>query len=219
MVHFNFGFWDCHSALYVSGRRMIPTFDAARAALVDDLDQRGLLESTIVLALGEMGRIPTGTVGAHSDYAQVVFCAGGGFRGGNVGGATDRLGDRVADKFYKIESFGRTLYHLLGIDSDTIVTTRANRPIKLIAEEAPIIQGSDSLTSAHARQLPLQIRRMRFGVGATTSSRQSVPYACQSTWHPRPVAPGNLVSSSMRFGLLDRMSQPTPVEQTEASNI
>ncbi|OAI48508.1 hypothetical protein AYO44_18765 [Planctomycetaceae bacterium SCGC AG-212-F19] len=140
VVHFNFGYWDWHSDLYPSGRRIIPSFDAGLALLLDDLDQRGLLDSTIVLALGEMGRIPGGNSSSHSDHAQFVLAAGGGFKGGNVVGATDKLGDRVADKFYKIESFGRTLYHLLGIDPDTVVTTPANRPIKLIAEEAPIIQ-------------------------------------------------------------------------------
>ena len=140
VVHFNFGYWDWHTDLYGSGRRTIPTFDAALALLLDDLDQRGLLEATIVLALGEMGRIPGGNSSSHSDHAQFVLCAGGGFKKGCVVGATDKLGDRVADKFYKIESFGRTLYHLLGIDPDTIVTTPANRPIKLIAEEAPIIK-------------------------------------------------------------------------------
>ena len=46
----------------------------------------------------------------------------------------------MTDKFYKVESFGRTLYHLLGIDPDTIVHTPGNRPIKLIAEEAPLIR-------------------------------------------------------------------------------
>ena len=55
-------------------------------------------------------------------------------------GATDRLGERVTDKFYKVESFGRTLYHLLGIDPDTTVTTPAARPVRLIAEDAPLIR-------------------------------------------------------------------------------
>ena len=55
-------------------------------------------------------------------------------------GGTDARGERVTDRFYKIESFGRTLYHLLGIDPDTVVTTPANRPVRLIAEDAPLIR-------------------------------------------------------------------------------
>src|SRR5262249_5295930 len=111
--------------------------------LLDDLDQRGLLDSTIVLALGEMGRtakVNGGQGRDHNDHAQFVLCAGGGFRGGAVVGATDKLGERIADKFYKIESFGRTPYPLLGIDPETIVTTPANRPVKLIAADAPLIR-------------------------------------------------------------------------------
>jgi hypothetical protein len=69
-----------------------------------------------------------------------VLAAGGGFRRGTVVGATDRKGEQVVDRLYKVESFGRTLYHLLGIDPDTIVNTLNNRPIRLIAEEAPLIR-------------------------------------------------------------------------------
>ena len=69
-----------------------------------------------------------------------MLAAGGGFKRGCVVGATDKLGEQVTDKFYKVESFGRTLYHLLGIDPDTVVHTPANRPVKLIAEDAPLIK-------------------------------------------------------------------------------
>jgi hypothetical protein len=145
VVHFNLGYWDWHGENFVAGRQQIPMFDAGLSALLEDLDARGLLESTIVLALGEMGRHPKcGTdknAGRdHWDYAQFVFAAGGGFKGGNVVGATDKTGAQITDKFYKIESFGRTLYHLLGIDADTQVTTRGGRPVKLIAEDAPVIK-------------------------------------------------------------------------------
>jgi hypothetical protein len=145
VVHFNFGYWDWHGENFVAGRQQIPMLDGALSTLLEDLAERGLLESTIVLALGEMGRHPKcGTAKNagrdHWDYAQFVLAAGGGFRGGNIVGATDKTGSQVTDKFYKIESFGRTLYHLLGIDPDTIVTTPANRPVKLIHEDVPIIK-------------------------------------------------------------------------------
>src|SRR5947209_11625465 len=120
-------------------------FDVALSARLEDLHSRGLLDTTIVLALGEMGRKPQcGTAAGarrdHWDYAQFVLAAGGGFRRGAVVGATDRKGEQVTDAFYKVESFGRTLYQLLGIDPDTTVNTMNNRPIRLIAEEAPIIR-------------------------------------------------------------------------------
>jgi hypothetical protein len=147
VVHFNLGYWDWHGDNFIAGKQQIPMFDASLAALLDDLEVRGLLDSTIVLALGEMGRKPkidnvkaSGAGRDHWDYAQFVIAAGGGFNRGCVVGATDKLGERVIDKFYKVESFGSTLYHLLGIDPETIVTTPANRPVKLIAEDAPIIK-------------------------------------------------------------------------------
>lgn len=147
VVHFNFGYWDWHGDNFTAGRQQIPMLDAALSALLDDLEVRGLLDSTIVLALGEMGRKPkidnpkaAGAGRDHWDYAQFVLAAGGGFKAGNIVGATDARGERVVDRFYKVESFGRTLYHLLGIDPDTVVTTPANRPVKLIVEDAPIIK-------------------------------------------------------------------------------
>ncbi len=147
IVHFNFGYWDWHGDNFTAGRQQIPMLDAALSALLDDLEVRGLLDSTIVLALGEMGRKPkidnpkaAGAGRDHWDYAQFVLAAGGGFRPGAVVGSTDKRGERVIDKFYKVESFGRTLFHLLGIDADTLMRTPADRPIKLIVEDAPIIK-------------------------------------------------------------------------------
>lgn len=145
IVHFSLGYWDWHGENFIAGRQQIPMFDSALSALLTDLDERGLLDSTIVLALGEMGRKPKcGTeknAGRdHWDYAQFVLAAGGGFKRGCVVGATDKLGEQVTDNFYKVESFGRTLYHLLGIDADTIVHSLNNRPMKLIAEDAPLVK-------------------------------------------------------------------------------
>jgi hypothetical protein len=145
MVHFSLGYWDWHGENFVAGRQQIPMFDSGLSALLSDLDERGLLDTTIVLALGEMGRKPKCGTDAkagrdHWDYAQFVLAAGGGFKRGCIVGATDKLGEQVTDNFYKIESFGRTLYHLLGIDADTIVRTQGGRPIKLIAEDGPLVK-------------------------------------------------------------------------------
>jgi hypothetical protein len=147
IVHFSLGYWDWHGENFIAGRQQIPAFDSALSALLTDLDDRGLLDSTIVLALGEMGRKPKCGTDAkagrdHWDYAQFVLAAGGGFKRGCVVGATDKLGEQVTDNFYKVESFGRTLYHLLGIDADTIVHSLNNRPMKLIAEDAPLVEES-----------------------------------------------------------------------------
>jgi hypothetical protein len=145
IVHFSLGYWDWHGENFVAARQQIPMFDNALATLLEELDERGLLDSTIVLALGEMGRKPKcGTeknAGRdHWDYAQFVLAAGGGFKRGSIVGATDKLGEQVTDNFYKVESFGATLYHLLGVDPETFLYTPSNRPIRLIAEDAPIVK-------------------------------------------------------------------------------
>jgi hypothetical protein len=145
VVHFSLGYWDWHGENFIAGRQQIPMFDRALSALLEDLDQRGLLKSTIVLALGEMGRMPKcgtkqGAGRDHWDYAQFVLAAGGGFKGGNVVGATDKKAERVVDRFYKVESFGKTLYHLLGIDPETTVYTLNKRPVRLIVEDVPLIK-------------------------------------------------------------------------------
>lgn len=147
VVHFNLGYWDWHGENFVAGQQQIPMFDLCMASLLDDLEERGLLDSTIVLALGEMGRKPkidkpkeTNAGRDHWDYAQFVIAAGGGFNRGCVVGATDKVGEQVIDKFYKVESFGRTLYHLLGINTDTLLHTPSKRPVKLIVEDAPLIK-------------------------------------------------------------------------------
>jgi hypothetical protein len=145
IVHFSLGYWDWHGQNFTAGRQQIPMFDAGLSALLDDLDDRGLLDTTIVLALGEMGRKPKcgtkeGAGRDHWDYAQFVLAAGGGFKRGTIVGSTDKLGEQVKDDFYKVESFGRTLYHLLGIDPESTVHTLSNRPVRLIAENAPIIK-------------------------------------------------------------------------------
>lgn len=145
IVHFSLGYWDWHGENFIAGRQQIPMFDSGLSALLEDLEERGLLESTIVLALGEMGRKPKcgsekNAGRDHWDYAQFVLAAGGGFKRGCIVGATDKLGEQVTDDFYKIESFGRTLYHLLGIDADAAFPAQSGRPIRLIAEDAPLIK-------------------------------------------------------------------------------
>jgi hypothetical protein len=138
------GDWDFHSHNFRSCRERMPALDGALAALLEDLEVRGLLDTTIVTMLGEMGRTPKinrNSAGRdHWATSQFVFVAGGGFKGGTVVGATDKIGAFVTDKYYKVESYGRTLYHLLGIDATQELYTTSNRPLKIILEDAPLIR-------------------------------------------------------------------------------
>lgn len=135
--------WDHHGGNFRACRTKLPNLDNAVASLIEDLDDRGLLDRTIVAVLGEMGRTPKINKEAGRDHwgtCQSVLVAGGGFARGTVVGATDKHAAFVTDKYYKVESFGRTLYHLLGIDADQVLHTTENRPHKLIVEDAPLIK-------------------------------------------------------------------------------
>ncbi|MFO0964149.1 MAG: DUF1501 domain-containing protein [Gemmataceae bacterium] len=140
--------WDYHGSVTNACRTSLPILDAMLSALLQDLHERGLLESTIVTVLGEMGRnriykdpAYSGPPGRdHWGTTQFVLVAGGGFRQGMVLGATDRTSLRVIDKYYSPISYGRTLYHLLGIDPDKELFTPSGRPVKISSEDAPLIR-------------------------------------------------------------------------------
>ncbi len=135
--------WDHHGNNFKSCKTKLPNLDNALASLIEDLDDRGLLERTIVIALGEMGRTPKINKNAGRDHwgtCQSVLVAGGGFARGKVVGATDEHAAYVTDNYYKVESFGRTLYSLLGIDPDRVLYSTENRPHKLIVEDTPLIR-------------------------------------------------------------------------------
>lgn len=140
--------WDYHGNVTNACRTSLPILDAMLSSLLQDLHDRGLLETTIVTVLGEMGRnriykdpAYSGPPGRdHWGTTQFVLVAGGGFRQGMVLGATDRTSLRVIDKYYSPISYGRTLYHLLGIDPEKELFTANGRPVKIISEDAPLIR-------------------------------------------------------------------------------
>jgi len=148
-VFLNFYGWDFHGSAqrpqepYPQASRCFAQFDAACAALIEDLEARGLLESTIVLSGGEMGRSPKpeGSRGSRNHWynAQHFLAAGGGFQGGCIVGGTDKFGGEVTDRHYKVPSLARTIYHLLGIDADRELHTTDGRPLKIVLEDAPLI--------------------------------------------------------------------------------
>jgi uncharacterized protein (DUF1501 family) len=143
-VHLRMFSWDFHGDNDGGCRENFPSVDMAVASLIEDLDQRGLLPTTIVALLGEMGRTPwpQGGGGKGSDHwpTQFVVLAGGGFAGGTVVGATDRHAAQITDKLYRVESFARTIFTQLGIDPDHELMTTDGRPIKIVVNDAPIIR-------------------------------------------------------------------------------
>lgn len=140
--------WDFHGDINGSCKRNLPPLDAMLSSLLNDLHDSGLLESTIVTVLGEMGRNKvykdpaySGPPGRdHWGTTQFVLVAGGGFKNGMVLGTTDKTSLHVTDKYYSPISYGRTLYHLLGIDPDKELYTTTSRPVKIIVDDAPLIK-------------------------------------------------------------------------------
>jgi uncharacterized protein (DUF1501 family) len=119
------GGWDTHSNHFATMNRQCPNLDQGLASLLQDLADRGLLESTIVWCCGEFGRSPKVDWqppwnGGRNHYGNVfsVLVAGGGFKGGQIVGASDAKGEEVKDRpVYPIDLLG-SIYELAGIDAD-----------------------------------------------------------------------------------------------------
>lgn len=127
--------WDSHWNHFTHLRdRLMPPTDQAFSALLDDLAQRGLLDDTLVLCLGEFGRTPRINHRAgrdHWPHVQSLVLAGAGIRGGSVYGASDRQGAYPADRPVTPADLTATVLHLLGISPDTDIHDRLGRPLRV----------------------------------------------------------------------------------------
>ncbi len=136
VVTLSYSFWDWHGNNFKIAKENFPDFDQALSALLSDLDDRGLLETTTVVAWGEFGRTPKINKDAGRDHWPNVSCAlmaGGGLKTGQVIGATDRLGGEAAQRPVSFQEVFATLYHTLGINAlATTVTDMTGRPHYLV---------------------------------------------------------------------------------------
>jgi uncharacterized protein (DUF1501 family) len=137
-------YWDTHNRNFIDLKtRLCPATDQAFSALLDDLEQRGMLDETLVVWTGEMGRTPRvgqsvpGGAGAGRDgrdhWGRVftAVLAGGGIRGGVVHGASDRYAAFPAHSPTPPADLAATIYHLLGVDPRTQILDRLSRPYTL----------------------------------------------------------------------------------------
>jgi hypothetical protein len=134
-------YWDHHTKLFDAFNKRMPGWDASVSALIEDLDQRGQLETTMVIALGEFGRTPQVNKDGGRDHwsnAMSVLFAGGGARGGQIIGATDVRGFAATERVLSPENFVSTVYLKLGIDPDKILYTPQGRPTHLVSNPTPI---------------------------------------------------------------------------------
>jgi uncharacterized protein (DUF1501 family) len=130
------GSWDTHSKHFRQMKELLcPTFDQAFAALVADLDERGLLGQTLVLANAEFGRTAKiNNIGGrdHWPWVYSIAVAGGGMARGVVYGSSDKIASYPTSHPHDPRDMAATVYHLLGVPEDTQVTDQTSRPHHLV---------------------------------------------------------------------------------------
>jgi uncharacterized protein (DUF1501 family) len=127
--------WDTHGNNFKRMKNeLLPPVDNGVSALLDDLSDRGMLEDTLVMMLGEFGREPKVNKEAGREHWASCFCglfAGAGVRGGQVIGKSDKSGGYPSTNPYSPDDIGATVYSVLGIDPHAEVRDRLNRPVQL----------------------------------------------------------------------------------------
>jgi hypothetical protein len=133
--------WDTHGQNFQNLKNtLLPPTDRGLAALLSDLDQRGMLDETLVVWMGDMGRTPRINRDAgrdHWSFCYSVVLSGGGIRGGQVLGASDRAAAYPATQPVSPADIAATIYHCLGIDPRAHVTDQQGRPL-VVNAGAPV---------------------------------------------------------------------------------
>src|SRR5262245_3058902 len=149
--------WDTHAQ---NAERMedvlAPTFDVGFTALIEDLEQRGLLKETLVVAIGEFGRTPKINPNGGRDHWGPVWSfvmAGAGISGGQVYGASDKTGGYPVRDGFTPGDLTATIFHLLGIPPSTSFTDREGRP-HAVTQAAPLYRLLGTEPATRARQQP-----------------------------------------------------------------
>ncbi len=134
--------WDTHADNFGKHEKLLPAFDLAYSALLDDLEQRGLLDETLVAIVGEFGRTPKINAKAGRDHWPGCFSialAGAGIRGGVVHGASDKLAAYPARDAVSPEQVAATIYHALGVPAEAKVVDHSGQPYPL-ATAKPLLE-------------------------------------------------------------------------------
>jgi hypothetical protein len=135
-------YWDTHSKNFEQLKTVnLPYLDQTYAALLGDLEDRGLLDETLVVMMSDMGRTPrvNGQAGRdHWTFCYSVVFAGAGVSGGTVCGQSDSQAAYVKDRPVRPADICTTVYHLMGIDPDMAVYDKANRPVPISHGGQPI---------------------------------------------------------------------------------
>ena len=134
-VTLTYGGWDMHDNIANGMKNQLPAFDQGFATLIEDLDDRGLLDSTLVCVVSEFGRTPKINGTAGRDHWPKVFStimAGGGIKGGITYGASNATASEPEDNAVTIEDWAATIYNRLGIVADKELMAPGDRPIEIV---------------------------------------------------------------------------------------
>jgi uncharacterized protein (DUF1501 family) len=134
--------WDTHADNFKRcEKQLLPEFDSAFATLMEDLAQRGLLDSTLVVVSGEFGRTPKINANGGRDHWPRVFSvllAGAGVKGGQVYGSSDATGSDPKDHPVSVEDLTATIYDRLGVNPAKEYQAPNGRPVRLSNNGTPI---------------------------------------------------------------------------------
>jgi hypothetical protein len=135
LVNLTYGGWDMHNTIAAAFRNTMPSFDQAFAQLITDLDQRGLLDETLVMVSSEFGRTPKINANAGRDHWPKSFSvalAGGGLKPGFVYGSSDATATEPELDACGPEDLFTTVYHCLGVVADKELMAPGDRPIEIV---------------------------------------------------------------------------------------
>jgi hypothetical protein len=141
-IQIDYDAWDTHTRNFpILRENKLPYLDATTTALLEDLENRGLLDETLIVMMSEMGRTPKINASGgrdHWTYCYSVMLAGAGIRGGTVYGASDAQAAFVKDRPVSTADICATIYQCLGIDPEMAVYDRAGRPVSVANGGRPI---------------------------------------------------------------------------------
>jgi len=140
-VSLTYASWDTHVQLRETYQQQMPAFDHALAALINDLDERGMLDSTLIWVAHEFGRTPKVNASAGRDHWSKVFSmamAGGGLKRGQWYGDADATSSAAAKNVVPLHNLHSTLYKLIGINSQKELMAPGDRPVEIVNEGKPV---------------------------------------------------------------------------------
>jgi hypothetical protein len=143
VVSLSYGRWDSHGKNFDMVRDHGSKLDQSLSALIEDLDVRGMLDDVTIVVWGEFGRTPVINAQAGRDHWTKVSCAflaGGGIRGGQAIGATNRLGEEATERPVHMQEIVATLYHNLGIDTSSVTIADPTGRPQFLVDHDPIAE-------------------------------------------------------------------------------